>query len=100
VPHDCGAVHGGDGTGRPHITPDGPRRDSDTQFQREFGGNAFLTPGLVRVRHGGNQVLQFVRNPWTTGAAGSPPPEQPESLTVPAHERFRSHDDEELSPFG
>jgi hypothetical protein len=50
------------------------------------------------VRHGGNQVLQFVRNPWTTGATGLPPPEQPESLTVPAHERLRSHDDEELSP--
>ena len=45
-----------------------------------------------------NQVLQVVRNPRTTGAAGLPPPEQPESLTVPAHERLRSHDDEELSP--
>jgi hypothetical protein len=50
-----------------------PRRDGDAQFQQELGGNAFLTPGLGRVRHGGNQVLQVVRNPRTTGAAGLPP---------------------------
>ncbi len=56
-------------TGRPpHVPPDGPRRDNDAQFQQQFGGNPFLTPGLIRARHVGNQVLQGPRNPRTTRA--------------------------------
>jgi hypothetical protein len=74
------------------------RRDGDAQFQKEFGGNPFLAPGLIRPCHLGDHVLQRPRNPRTARAPGLPPPEQAKSLPVPAHEGLRSHDDEELSP--
>ncbi len=66
--------------------------------QQQFRCNPFLTPGLIRSRHGGNQVLQVLRNPGTARAPRLPTPEEAESLTVPPYERVGSDDGEDRSP--
>ena len=70
----------------------------NAQFQEQFGSNSFLHPRVLGPRHLSNQFLKADRNPGPATSLRFPTPTQPESLTVPAHERFRSHDDEELSP--
>jgi Lipocalin-like domain len=52
----------------PHVPSDNARRYGDAELQQQFRGNPFLTPGLIRSRHGGNQVLQVLRNPGTARA--------------------------------
>src|SRR5262249_39209012 len=83
---------------RRRVSAPRPRWDPNAALDEELGGNAFLAPRRIRTCHGGNEVLQICWNRWATSRTRFPPPKQPESLSMPADQRLRLDDGQELSP--
>jgi hypothetical protein len=55
------------------ILPHGSWRNSNSQFQEELIGNAFLTPRDILVRHPADQRLKLRRNRRSAGSRLEPP---------------------------
>lgn len=56
------------------------------------------TPSPIRCRHLGDQLLEILRNPSTSPAAGFPSPEKAEAVAVPPHKRVWLDDREDATP--
>ena len=82
------------------LLPDSCRRGYQSQFG-QFVSDARATPSRVGTPHLADELDQFLvlsRSPQST--SGFPSPEQPESSSLPADERFRLEFCQRISPLG
>src|SRR5215831_20667790 len=81
-----------------HIASDGARRDPNSHFQQQLGGDAFLAPSRVVITHFQDQFLEFGRDRRPPAEPRFPLPEQSKALPMPADECGRLDDSKSLSP--
>jgi hypothetical protein len=71
------------------ILAHGSRRNPDAEFELQLVGDLFLTPGAILYRHLPDQIPDVPGQPWSTRRPRLPPPEEPESFSVPADQSIR-----------
>jgi len=80
-----------------HVLADRARRDPDAQLDQQFIGDPLFASQRVLGGHSANQASQFRWNRRSTPFARESPKQTPTG-TVPADDRFRTHNDDCVVP--
>ena len=78
--------------------PSVPWRDPKAEFHEELVGNPFLAPRAIRGRHRRFELSHVRWNRWSARCSRFPASKQPEPFAMPANERLRLHDGQQLTP--
>jgi hypothetical protein len=81
-----------------HVPPHGSRRDTNPELREQFRRNPLFAPRAIRGGHLRDQLLEVGWHARSALWPRFPPPEQAESLAMPANERLRLDHGEELTP--
>jgi hypothetical protein len=80
------------------IASDGPRRDPDSQFQKQFSCNTLLTPGRVLISHRRDQFAELDGDSGPSARLRFPLPQQPKAAPMPPDQGLRLNDGQSPSP--
>src|SRR5262249_39391640 len=81
-----------------HISANRSRRHPNPKLHEELRGDSLLAPSPIGCRHLRDQPPQVCWNAWTSRFLRSPLPKQPKGFSMPANQRVRLDNHQQLTP--